>query len=63
MVKKHGKNMETVRWLTLSGNRYDKETHRGIANLYIMDERFTDYYDRKVTGCAQFLRDAVMYWV
>lgn len=51
------------RWLTLTGNRYDKEKHKGIANLYIMDERFTAYYDRKVTGCAQFLRDAVVHWV
>ena len=51
------------RWLTLTGNRYDKEKHKGIANLYIMDERFTAYYDRKVAGCAQFLRDAVVHWV
>lgn len=51
------------RWLTFTGNRYDKEKHKGIANLYIMDERFTAYYDRKVTGCAQFLRDAVVHWV
>lgn len=51
------------RWLRLTGNRYDKEKHKGIANLYIMDERFTAYYDRKVAGCAQFLRDAVVHWV
>lgn len=51
------------RWLTFTGNRYDKEKHKGIANLYIMDERFTAYYDRKVAGCAQFLRDAVVHWV
>ena len=28
-----------------------------------MDERFTAYYDKQVSGCARFLRDAVAYWV
>ena len=27
-----------------------------------MDERFTAYYDKKVPGCAYFLRDAVAHW-
>ena len=31
--------------------------------LYVMDERFTAYYDKQVSGCARFLRDAVVYWV
>ena len=51
------------RWLTLTGNRYDPARHRGIAELYVMDERFTAYYDKQVPGCARFLRDAVVYWV
>ena len=51
------------RWLTLTGNRYDPAKHRGIAELYVMDERFTAYYDKQMPGCARFLRDAVAHWV
>ena len=49
-------------WLTITGNRYDPARHRGIAELYVMDERFIAYYDKQVPGCARFLRDAVAYW-
>ena len=27
-----------------------------------MDERFTAYYDKQASGCARFLRDAVVHW-
>ena len=50
-------------WLTITGNRYDPAKHRGIAELYVMDERFTAYYDKHMPGCARFLRDAVVHWV
>lgn len=50
------------RWLTLSGTPYEVNRHKGIAELYVMDERFTAYYDKAVPGCARFLRDAVQYW-
>lgn len=50
------------RWLTVTDNRYDPAKHRGIAELYVADERFTAYYDRQVPGCARFLRDAVRQW-
>ena len=50
-------------WLTITGNRYDPAKHRGIAELYVMDERFTAYYDKQVLGCARFLRNAVVHWV
>lgn len=50
------------RWLTVTDNRYDPAKHRGIAELYVADERFTAYYDRQVPGCARFLRDAVRHW-
>ena len=50
------------RWLTITGNRYDPAKHRGIVELYVMDERFTAYYDKRFHGCARFLRDAVVYW-
>ena len=51
------------RWLTITGNRYDPARHRGIAELYVMDERFAAYYDKHIPGCARFLRDAVAHWV
>lgn len=50
------------RWLTLSGTPYDASRHKGIAELYVADERFTAYYDKAVPGCARFLRDAVHCW-
>ena len=51
------------RWLTITGNQYDPAKHRGIAELYVMDQRFTANYDKQVPGCARFLRDAVIHWV
>ena len=59
-----GRKVTTLhrRWLTITGNRYDQAKHRGITELYVMDERFTAYYDKQVPGCARFLRDAVVYW-
>lgn len=50
------------RWLTLTGTPYDAAKHRGIAELYVIDARFTAYYDRRREGCARFLRDAVACW-
>ena len=50
------------RWLTITGNRYDPAKHRGIAELYVADERFTSYYDKRLPDCARFLRNAVVYW-
>lgn len=50
------------RWLTLTWGRYDPEHHKGVAQLYTQDPRFTAYYDEKVAGCAQFLSDAVTCW-
>ena len=50
------------RWLSFSGNRYAPARHRGLAELYVTDERFTAYYDKHLSGCARFLRDAVVHW-
>ena len=50
------------RWLDFTG-RYDPARHRGIAELYVTDERFTAYYDKQMPGCARFLRDAVACWI
>lgn len=50
-------------WLILSGLKYQPQIHRGLGEMYVMDERFTAYYDENVSGCARFLRDAIRHWV
>ena len=50
------------RWLTVTGTSCDAAVHRGLAQLYVQDARFTAYYDRTVPGCARFLWEAVAYW-
>lgn len=47
-------------WLTYSWPSYSKEAHAGLAEMYITDERFAAYYDARVKGGAQFLRDAIL---
>ena len=49
-------------WLIDTGMPYEVNRHKGIAELYVADERFTAYYDRAVSGCARFLRDAIHCW-
>lgn len=39
---------------------YTKEAHAGLAEMYVHDERFKAYYDRKQPGTAEFLRDAIL---
>ncbi|MBR5791837.1 MAG: MerR family transcriptional regulator [Ruminiclostridium sp.] len=50
-------------WLVLSGLKYQPHVHKGLGEMYVMDQRFTAYYDKNVPGCARFLRDAILYWV
>lgn len=38
---------------------YSKEAHLGLAESYVVDERFRAYYDAIAPGAAEFLRDAV----
>ena len=33
--------------------------HRGLADMYIADHRFTAHYDDQAPGFAQFVRDAI----
>lgn len=46
-------------WLCCTWNKYTPEAHRGLAEMYIADERFTAYYDAIAPGAAQLLHDAV----
>lgn len=47
-------------WLSFSWNSYSKEAHAGLAQLYVDDERFTEFYDKDQPGLAAFLRDAIL---
>lgn len=47
-------------WLSFSWETYTPQAHAGLAQMYVADERFTAYYDRSVSGCARFLRDAIL---
>lgn len=38
---------------------YSPEAHKGLADGYVADQRFTAYYDEVAPGATQFLRDAV----
>ena len=50
-------------WLSFTLPNYSAPMHKGIAAMYIADQRFTAYYDRNLPGCAQLLHDAVRNWV
>jgi len=50
-------------WLTISLPQYNREMHKGIAAMYVADERFKKYYDKRMEGCAEFLSEAVRYWI
>lgn len=47
-------------WLSYTWPTYSPEAHRGLAQMYVDDERFTAYYDKASgKGAAAFLRDAI----
>lgn len=47
-------------WLCCYYDKYSKEYHMGLAQMYVDDPRFKAYYDKIADGCAEFLRDAIM---
>ena len=46
-------------WLCYFYDNYSKEYHIGLGEMYVVDKRFRDYYDKIAPGCAEFLRDAI----
>lgn len=51
------------RWLSFYWPKYTKEAHAGLAQLYMADQRFIDYYDSRVAPDAtQFLTDCIAYY-
>jgi DNA-binding transcriptional MerR regulator len=50
-------------WLGYTWGSYSKEAHAGLAQMYVDDERFTAFYDKKQPGMAVFLRDAILVYI
>lgn len=50
-------------WLGMNWKQYTPQGHIGIAEMYVADPRFTAYYDKDITGCAEFLKKAIVCWV
>lgn len=61
---KEGKEIVDLhrRWLAGQVKNYSASMHKGLAMLYVTDERFTQYYDKNVSGCAEFLKSAILIW-
>lgn len=48
-------------WLNFSWSSYSKEAHKGVAKMYVMDDRFRQYYkDKAGMDCAETLRDIIV---
>jgi DNA-binding transcriptional MerR regulator len=46
-------------WLCYFWDFYSKEAHANLAQMYVDDKRFKEYYDNEQPGLANFLRDAI----
>ena len=48
-------------WICLfwGEEKYSKQAHKGLAEMYVADERFTAYYDKLASGAAEFLKKAI----
>lgn len=46
-------------WIGLAWGFYNEETHLGVVQLYVIDERFKAYYDVVHEGAAEYLKVAV----
>jgi hypothetical protein len=50
-------------WLQFSWKKYSGEAHKGVAEMYLADERFTRYYDDKSgVGAAEALYQIIQYY-
>lgn len=47
-------------WLCFYWPSYTAEAHKGLAEMYLADERFTAYYDAIAPGATRFLHDAIV---
>lgn len=50
-------------WLSMTWPKYNVRAHQNLTEMYLADERFKQHYDRQVPGCAEFLKEAAVYWL
>ena len=51
------------KWLCYTWPNYSTEAHKNLVQMYVDDERFTEYYEKIAPGAARFLRDAVVIYL
>lgn len=58
---KEGQNIAKLHkeWLCYTWTKYTKEAHKGLASMYLCDERFKMYYDKHGDGIAEFLKNCI----
>lgn len=49
-------------WLCIFYPKYSKEYHKGLGEMYVLDERFKAVYDKLAPGCTEFFRDAINFY-
>jgi DNA-binding transcriptional MerR regulator len=47
-------------WLSFYWDDYSKKAHAEVAQMYVADQRFKDYYDQQEPGLAAFLKEAIL---
>ena len=47
------------KWLMYTWTKYDSKAHAGLAEMYVLDSRFKEFYDSNIDGCAEFLCQAI----
>lgn len=51
------------KWLNYYWTKYSKEAHAMLAESYVQDERFADYYNKKAgVDCVEVLRDIIIHY-
>ncbi|MFB0919469.1 MAG: MerR family transcriptional regulator [Oscillospiraceae bacterium] len=55
---------EHRQWLCMfwKDGAYSKEAHRGLAEMYVADERFKAYYDKIAPRAAEFFKKAIDFY-
>lgn len=47
-------------WISLHWNFYDCESHKNLAEMYVEDKRFSEYYDKITPNGAKAIRDIIV---
>src|SRR5699024_10548487 len=50
------------KWLSYTWSNYSADAHKGVALMYVTDERFTSYYNQQGASLAQALHDIIQYY-